>query len=370
MPTLNQFLDKLVLNSQKIVGRSPLNSRGVVRRSAPQNFATYQSLEPRKMLAVLTVTTATDSTTAADLNDGLVSLREAITAANTNSAFGDAAAGDVSGDSIRFDADLNGEIITLGGSELEITDDLIIRGGISDIIISGDAASRIFRVNTDETVVLSKLALQLGMSDEGGALLAEGGGTVRLFETTFTSNLAIGEQSGEGNGGAVSNQGSRLLITDSIFENNRSFNSDGGAIYSSGGSINFLGSTLSNNSALNGGGFAAEDGQYFFNNTTIEQNEADQSGGGLLFTGTDSTALFLASIIDQNSAPGGNGGGIALEDGRVSAFGNTVISGNRAISEGSFNFGGGIYSQGGDVRIGGSEITGNSSGGARRRNFY
>jgi hypothetical protein len=60
--------------------------------------------------------------------DAKISLREAITAANTNAAFGDAAAGQAdftggpSGDTITFAASLDGQTITLGGVELTITD--------------------------------------------------------------------------------------------------------------------------------------------------------------------------------------------------------------------------------------------------------
>ena len=363
MPFLKRCLDQLVQKSQILDAFSSRKANRNVRRSATQNFASYQSLEPRKLLAVLTVTTAGDSPTGADLNDGLVSLREAITAANTNAAFGDAAAGDASGDVIQFSSALAGETITLGGSEIEITDDLIIRGN-SVVTLSGNDASRIFSVDTAETVVFSRLTFTAGQSDEGGALLAQGGGTVRLFETTFTSNAALVGPSGGGNGGAVANLGSRLLISNSVFENN-SAQREGGGIYSAGGSLNFSGSSLSNNSAADGGGLSADGGQYSFNSSTIEGNEVQFLGGGLSFQGADTTALFIASTIDQNSTGSngdmGGGGGIYLEDGRLFVFGGTVISGNNVPGfSPAFGSGGGILSEGGNVRIGGSEVSGNS----------
>ena len=59
--------------------------------------------------------------------DGALTLREALTAANTNAASGDAAAGEADGDVITFDgtaivATMGARTITLGGTELSITD--------------------------------------------------------------------------------------------------------------------------------------------------------------------------------------------------------------------------------------------------------
>ena len=60
------------------------------RRKKRRGWVEYQGLEHRRLLAVFTVDTISDDLSSQP--DGLVSLREAITAANTNAAFGDAAA--------------------------------------------------------------------------------------------------------------------------------------------------------------------------------------------------------------------------------------------------------------------------------------
>ena len=62
-------------------------------------------------------------------DDCLVTLREAIVAANTNAASGDAAAGEVDEDIIRFDSSLAGGTINLNEGQLTILDDLSIQGG-------------------------------------------------------------------------------------------------------------------------------------------------------------------------------------------------------------------------------------------------
>ena len=81
-------------------------------------------LERRNLLATFVVNSAVDDGTGAV--DGLISLREAIIAANTNEAFGDAQAGDADGDRIVFSTEIAGLSQTLLNGELEITDDLVI----------------------------------------------------------------------------------------------------------------------------------------------------------------------------------------------------------------------------------------------------
>ena len=368
MPFLKQILNQLVQKSTKITGFSSLNSHRGYRRGSSQNFAKYQSLEPRKLLATLTVDTVSD---VVDLNDGLVSLREAITATNTNAAFGDAPAGDATGDVINFASSLSGQTITLGGTELTIEDDLIVRGGNTDITLSGDDASRIFRITTAETVVLSKLDFTAGRAQiEGGALLAEGGGTVRLFQSNFSSNTAVPEIFFDplGDGGAVYNRGSRLLISGSSFTDNNAGRS-GGALYSEGGSINFSDVTFTGNDAgISGGAIATDGGDYFFFETAVEQNStsvisAEGGGGGIYLGGVDTTAIVLASTISENSSD--DGGGIFVEaENRLFIFADSSVSNNSVATGGDrteFGNGGGIHNNGGLVRIGSSEVFNNST---------
>jgi len=98
------------------------------------------------------------SATASD-TDGYVSLREAVTAANTNAPFGDAAAGqggDVV-DTITFDTSLTDQTIALGGAELTVSNDLSITGPEEDnLTISGNNASRVFWINAAVTVDISE----------------------------------------------------------------------------------------------------------------------------------------------------------------------------------------------------------------------
>ena len=115
----------------------------------------YDGLEPRLTLTTFMVTGLGDS--AGSGTDGLISLREAIIAANTNAPFGDAPAGSASGDSIQFDALAANSTIKLTAGQLRITDDVLIQAGSSNITVDGNAVSRIFEVATSERVVFSNM---------------------------------------------------------------------------------------------------------------------------------------------------------------------------------------------------------------------
>jgi hypothetical protein len=69
------------------------------RRARTSSRPHVQAMEGRQLLATIVVTGTCD----AIADDGIVTLREAITAANTNAATGDAAAGEPGLDTIAFD---------------------------------------------------------------------------------------------------------------------------------------------------------------------------------------------------------------------------------------------------------------------------
>ena len=105
-----------------------------------------ETLEDRRMLAVITVDSLLDNfDPGAPTSDGVVTLREAITAANTNAVSGDAPAGS-GADTILFDAALSGQTITLGGTELEITDTLTIDFSLG-IGITSDSPDVLFGIS-------------------------------------------------------------------------------------------------------------------------------------------------------------------------------------------------------------------------------
>ncbi len=97
-------------------------SRKLARRARRSVNAT-ESLETRALLATITVTSAADEV----VDDGAVTLREAILAANTNQSVDGSTAGD-GVDTIVFDPSLNGQVMQTAGDLPQITESLSIEG--------------------------------------------------------------------------------------------------------------------------------------------------------------------------------------------------------------------------------------------------
>src|SRR5262249_14779360 len=111
--------------------------------------ALVETLENRRLLSALTVTTAADS--------GHGSLRFEIAHAK-------------SGDTINFASSLKGQTITLTSGELLINKVLTIQGpGAGQLTISA-AGGRVFDVNSSQPVVLTGLTISNGRSSQGGGI--------------------------------------------------------------------------------------------------------------------------------------------------------------------------------------------------------
>ncbi len=282
------------------------------------------------------------SATASD-TDGYVSLREAVTAANTNAPFGDAAAGqggDVV-DTITFDTSLTDQTIALGGAELTVSNHLKLTGlGAAKLTISGNNASRVFWIDADVTVEISAVMITGGAGDAGGAIYSEG--TLRLENSELSQNYA-------NYGGAICSRGV-LDIADSVLSDNRS-RGHGGAIGHLGTALNVAASTFSGNKA--GGSSGAIDlwthGSTKITDSTLSNNEAGNYGGAIqnLF----STLTVTNSALLGNSAR--YGGAIDSALGAVQLT-NSTVSGNSSDSSG-----GGIYNYGGPLEITNSTLTAN-----------
>ena len=138
------------------------------------------------MLTQIMVTTLADSA-GLDVPDGEVSLREALTAANRDQAFGDAPAGSGK-DRIVFDPSLSGGTITLDGLNLTVNSEIVIDGRGQDITVDGGGLSRVMNVVAVGSSRIQGLTLTGGSTGTGGGMRVSGGGTLRLDEMTLTGN--------------------------------------------------------------------------------------------------------------------------------------------------------------------------------------
>lgn len=341
-------------------------------RLARPRAAAYESLEPRQLLATFIVDSIADDNSGAV--NGQLTLREAVIAASTNSAFGDAAAGAASGDVIRFAAGLAGQTITLVNGELDITDDLVIQGGTNAITVSGGGASRVFDVDTSDIVRFLNFTVSDGLSLQGGAISSAGGGRVIVNAMTLEDNVATGI-----GGGAIYNVNSDLFITDSIFRNNDATggSGSGGAYLTVAGNSSLSNVTMQSNSSNRAGG-AIEiiDGTMFIFNSTLGGAGAlgnvagpagsanPGNGGALHVTGGGGTEVYVSGTTVTGNYAAREGGGLWNQAGsKLVVRGNSNVSFNVAAGNNATNGGGGIFNNGGTVNVISSAVSGNQATG-------
>ena len=183
----------------------------VKRRVPARRRANFELLEDRRLLTTLTVNTLSETKLA---GDGLVTLREAILAANSNTAtdLGQTGSG---ADTIVFAPGLSGTITLLAG-EMAITEALTITGLGQDLLtIDAHQSSRIFNI----TVAGGDFAIT-GMTLTEGASLGNGG-AVRSSGRLTMDHVTVSGSSATGNavlGGGIF--ASNLTLTNSIVSGN------------------------------------------------------------------------------------------------------------------------------------------------------
>jgi CSLREA domain-containing protein len=169
---------------------------------------------------LITVNTIDD-----ELNsDGDCSLREAITAANTNAAVDACAAGVPGADTIGFDVT---GTITLGSSLPAINDSLTIAGpGVANLTISGNNAVRALTVNAGIKLSVQDLTIANGNAIDGGGIY-NNFGVVELVNSTLSGNKA------DYYGGGIYSNGTLTIRSSTLSGNSASpyFGGLGGGIY-------------------------------------------------------------------------------------------------------------------------------------------
>jgi hypothetical protein len=163
----------------------------------------------------------------------------------------------------------------------------------------------------------------------------EGAGSMTLINSTVSDNTAISY-------GGIFNNGGDLTLRNSIVSGNTASGDapgtgkGGGIAYccSHDGTTTLIDSVISDNSGLVGGGIHAYDGIYTIENSTISNNHAGNTGGGIS-SGVDAEFTITNSTISGNTAVE-RGGGINSHGGPV-VITNSTLSGNSATK------GGGIY---------------------------
>ena len=223
------------------------------------------------------VVTTTQDVTA---NDGSISLREAINAAN-----GDGDQSDITFDATVFAAR---QTITLNGTQLPpITTDIDIIGPNASgagVTLDADKKSRILLI-TGGTSSMSFLSMINGNNplDDGS-----GGGAVGMFggsNLTLNSCTLSGNSINNRSGGAISNNAGTLTLNNCTVSGNSVNASGNGGGISNGGTLTLNSCTVSGNSATDigpgsgrGGGISNLTGTLTLNNSIVAGNSANRGG--------------------------------------------------------------------------------------------
>ncbi len=365
---------------------SPVRRRPLLRVPLILALALVSSLlSPAPVARAATI--AVNSTADVIANDGQCTLREAIIAANTDTASG-AAAGECpagSGDdTITLPAGTY--TFTIAGrsenaaatGDLDITANLTINGaGAATTIIDAGALDRVFDISSGaKTISISGVTIRNGdvqtapstsageeakakeADEDDGELspLAPYGsdaGGIRIGDNVtlnLSSVIVTGNKAG-GDGGALAMEDDAIVsITNSTISDNTA-DDDGGAIFQ-GDDLNVItitNSTISRNTAGDEGGAIRidDDGNtLIITDSTISDNTAGDAGGAIRMR-NDAVVTIDKSTISGNRANGGDGGGIAVND-----YDCTVTITNSSISDNSSEeHGGGIFINNDDSTI-------------------
>lgn len=274
------------------------------------------------------------------------------------------------------------DIVDFAGTavDVELT---TAESGAAATINAAAVIDRVIEVQEDATAVISNVIVRGGISDYGAGVLNNGGtvtmtnvivqnntaiygagivnrfGTMALIDSQVMLNSAtIGDG---GDGGGIHNVGdsSVLHIENSLVRANTAddngggiFNSDAQLIIDSDSQINL------NRSGSHGGGIASESGTIEIANSTMEGNEAgfdgdDSARGGAIYTPNNNDGSVL--IIDQTTIEGNEA---SQSGGGLFAFAITMTNSYVGDNE-SENSGGGIFA--GSIALSHTEIAHNET---------
>ena len=265
-------------------------------------------------------------------------------------------------------------VITLTSGELLVNKSVTISGpGAGALTIARDANAspfRIFNISPGHTVNLQGLTISGGIAQ--GAFPANAGGGIYNDHSSVTLNSCVlSGNSASFGGAAFSNATSSaavLTLNNSTVSNN-SAGTSGGGIFSDGESLGNAtlaanSSTVSGNTAVFGGGGVYSSGQagsatMTLNNSTFSGNSANSFAGGIYNNGFagNATLAISNSTLTGNSA---SSGGAVYLDG--SNAGNAKLDiGNSIFNAGAS--GSNILNNGGTVISHGHNLSSDSSTG-------
>ncbi len=284
-------------------------------RSASSNI-----LLPQPVATSLDPFVVTSTADTIDANDGVITLREAINAANAKAG----------ADTISFNLGSGAHTITLTNGQLHILDHLTINGsGAANLTISGNQASRVFQIGTAPIYDWAN-----------NRFIPTNAPTVTLAGMTIANGVIR-----MNHGGGISNYGN-LTLTNSHLHHNAVSIGGGGGIYN-GGTLKIVKSLIQQNSSTINGGGITNDGKLELISSSVNNNSSSGFGGGI--SSSSNLTVIGSTIVDNYSGTYGGGIGTALYN-TTTVIKNTTIARNTAASD-THDVYGSFTSQGGN-RIG------------------
>ncbi|MBQ7029228.1 MAG: hypothetical protein IJN32_03190, partial [Thermoguttaceae bacterium] len=238
---------------------------------------------------------------------------------------------------VTFASSLQGATLTLGGSQLEITQSVAIdasalwdaENDVPGLTLDANEQSRIFNVvggTTENPVELIGLKIANGSAPHAGGVMIYAGAALKASDCVFVDNKTTNS------GGGLYADGWADL-ENCLFSGNSAATAGGGVYVAATGSLTATGVEVANNSAKRGGGVSvAKNGTLTLSNSTVVNNIASAAGGGGLQLYGQAT--LTDSTIFGNSSPT-YGGGVNVD--AVATIVNCEIVGNTA------KYGGGIH---------------------------
>lgn len=326
-----------------------------------------------------TITVNSLANTAA--NDGVCTLREAITSANNNSAGTTNCTAGSGADTINFS--VSGTIDISSANLTNITSPLTINGGSNIVIDANNTASRrIFNLTSSANpVTIQNITLQEGRQTNGGCINTAGNISLTITNSTISNctatsnggavyygdytnpsltltNVSLLNNTAAGDGGAIyADDGADVTATNLTATGNSAPNGSGSVIYYNAYGVNASNvvitgtSTISNNIAPGGAISIRHDDGHLITGVTFEGNEAGVSGvssgnGGAIQTLGNANITISNNLFTENFAHlWGSGGAIEIGDAISAVIENNTFDGNQSP------YGGAIHIAEGSVTI-------------------
>jgi hypothetical protein len=232
---------------------------------------------------------------------------------------------------------------------------------LDDVSISNSYASyggALYAVNSGDLVISGSHFENnaSGNASKGGAIYAINGGDVTITDTEIINNDA--QTNGAGGGIFVGSAATSFSLSDSVVTGN-SAKSGGGLDIRTAGTVTIADSDISSNTTVYGGAGAIIQGagaDVSIEGSTIDGNFMTGGGDGGGLKVADRSLVVTDSTISNNVA-GNTGGGISIDRGTKVTINNTTITGNGAVT------GGGLYASHMPVEINQSTIANNGVSG-------